>query len=80
MTDALRDLSRKLDEVIGRQERTLGLLSASGSGGPPPPGQPNQPQIGGGVGGDGMRRHEVDALLNNNNYLVQISKVRKERN
>lgn len=26
MTDVLRDLSRKMDEVIGRQERTMGKL------------------------------------------------------
>lgn len=78
MTEALRDLSRKMDEVIGRQERTLGLLSVSGSqgggGGVPPQAQP---QIGGQLppaGGDTIRRHEVDAMMNNNNYLVQVSK------
>lgn len=76
MTEALRDLSRKMDEVIGRQERTLGLLSVGG-GAPPQPGQPPQPQIGGGVQVDTIRRHEVDALLNNNNYLVQVTKVGK---
>lgn len=77
MTEALRDLSRKMDEVIGRQERTLGLLSVSGSqqpgGGVPPPVQQQQ-QIGGGVGGDTIRRHEVDAIINNNNYLVSVAK------
>lgn len=81
MTEALRELSRKMDEVIGRQERTLGLLSVSGSaqggGAAPPPIQ--QQQIGGQqppVGGmpDTIRRHEVEALISNNNYLVQVSK------
>lgn len=77
MTEALRDLSRKMDEVIGRQERTLGLLSVSGQGGAAPQAIP-QGQIGGQVPpagtGDSIRRHEVDALINNNNYLVQVSK------
>lgn len=78
MSESLRDLSRKMDEVIGRQERTLGLLSVSGSGGAGAP-PPVQQQIGqqppaGGAGGDTIRRHEVDILLNNHNYLVQVTK------
>ncbi len=28
MFDALRDIQRKMDEIVGRQERTLGLMSA----------------------------------------------------
>lgn len=70
-TEVLRELSKKLDEVVGRQERTLGLLSASGNqiqhggGAPPPPGQQQQ------FTGDSIRRHEVDALLNANNILTQ---------
>lgn len=27
MFDALRDIQRKMDEIVGRQERTLGLIS-----------------------------------------------------
>lgn len=27
MFDALRDIQRKMDEIVGRQERTLGLMS-----------------------------------------------------
>lgn len=79
MTEALRDLSRKMDEVIGRQERTLGLLSVSGGPAVPPP-QAQQQQIGqqppvaGGGASDSIRRHEAEALINNNNYLVQVSK------
>lgn len=80
MTEALRELSRKMDEVIGRQERTLGLLSVNAQGGgQAPPNQingqqaPPSPPAGGGYQ-DTIRRHEVDALINNNNYLVQVSK------
>lgn len=70
-TEVLRELSKKMDEVIGRQERTLGLLSASGSqvqqgGVPPPAGQ--QPPV---YSGDSIRRHEVDSLINTNNILTQ---------
>uniref|UniRef100_A0A2M4A293 Putative mannose lectin ergic-53 involved in glycoprotein traffic n=2 Tax=Anopheles triannulatus TaxID=58253 RepID=A0A2M4A293_9DIPT len=70
--EQLRMLSSKLDEVIGRQERTLGLLSVSagsaGSPGVPPP----QIAPGGGVGAGGsIMRHEVDALLQNQNVMVQ---------
>lgn len=28
MFDALRDIQRKMDEIVGRQERTLGLMSS----------------------------------------------------
>jgi len=33
MFDALRELSRKLDEIVGRQERTLSLISQVQVGG-----------------------------------------------
>lgn len=33
MFDALRELHKKLDEVVGRQERTLSLISQIGQGG-----------------------------------------------
>jgi mannose-binding lectin 1 len=76
--EILRELSRKLDEVLGRQERTLGLISASGnqvqtggSGGVPPP-QHQQQQQQYNTGGDsGIRRQEVDNLINTQNILVQ---------
>lgn len=67
----LQTLDNKLDEIIGRQERTLGLLSVQAGGAPPPHiQQPHQgaPQI---ASGSGMQRHEVDALLQNQNLLVQ---------
>lgn len=71
-TEVLRELSKKLDEIAGRQERTLGLLSASANqvqtgGGAAPPSSGGQPQY----TGDSMRRHEVDALLNGQNILTQ---------
>lgn len=71
--DQLRTLGNKLDEVIGRQERTLGLLSVSAQGGPPPQiQQPHIPQGGGAAPAQGViQRHEVDALLQNQNVLAQ---------
>lgn len=74
--EVLRDLSRKLDEVIGRQERTLGLISAQGSqvqtgGGSPPPSPQQQPGGQPQFTGDSIRRHEVDNLMNTQNILVQ---------
>lgn len=65
MTDVLRELSRKMDEVIGRQERTLGLLST------------NAQAVGGAgaghipvtAGSGDLKRHEIDAMLNNQNVL-----------
>lgn len=74
--EVIRQLHMKMDEIIGRQERTLGLVSAvhSGMGGqvaptgqappPPPPGLP----------GDTIRRHEVDSLLNNQRDIVQTAR------
>jgi lectin, mannose-binding 1 len=71
-TEVLRELSKKLDEVIGRQERTLGLLSVSGNqvqqGGVPPPSGQQPPPV---YSGDSIRRHEVDSLINTNNILTQ---------
>lgn len=68
-----------MDEVVGRQERTLGLLSANAhqiqaggpTGGNVPPPSGNQPYV------DTIRRHEVDALMNNQNILT--STVREIR-
>lgn len=66
MFDALRDLNKKLDEVVGRQERTLGLISASGGGVPGGVGVGVAP---GGAIGEGIRRHEVETLFNNQNVM-----------
>ncbi|XP_071452215.1 protein ERGIC-53 isoform X2 [Hetaerina americana] len=67
MFDVMKELSRKLDEVVGRQERTLSMLSsgqavAPGGHQPPPPGQ--MPVI------DTIRRHEVDAVLANQREMI----------
>ncbi|XP_053683342.1 protein ERGIC-53 [Sabethes cyaneus] len=73
--EQLRSLSTKLDEVIGRQERTLGLLSVQGGTGAPPPHIQQQQQQHGGppqIGtGAGIQRHEIDGLLQNQNIMVQ---------
>nr|WBW70088.1 venom protein [Lampona murina] len=70
MFEILRGLHRKIDEVIGRQERGLSMLSAvqtggvhSGQGIPPPA------QVGAGIG-----RHEVEALLGGQREIVQTSR------
>ncbi|CAG9764058.1 unnamed protein product [Ceutorhynchus assimilis] len=68
--EIIKELNRKLDEVVGKQERTMSLVSqqagAIGSNiPPPPPGQ--QPPAGGYV--DSIRRHEVDAMFNNQNQV-----------
>lgn len=79
MTDLLKDLSRKMDEVIGRQERTLGLVSVQAQGGVPPAqlAQPQQPGAVPTYTGDSIRRHEVDSILQNQNVFHQIvSEVR----
>jgi mannose-binding lectin 1 len=67
--NTLKTLSSKLDEVIGRQERTLGLLSVSGGAYQPPAGGAPPAQIG--SAGDSIRRHEVDSLVQSSNILVQ---------
>lgn len=79
-TEVLRELSKKLDEVIGRQERTLGLLSASGQ--QLQPGQPQQQYVPPPAGtqqqySDTIRRSEVDSLMNSQNILT--STVREIR-
>lgn len=72
--DQVRTLSQKLDEVVGRQERALGLLGALHQGGvhqqiqqgvPPQAGQPMMV--------DTIRRHEVDAVLTNQNTMIKAA-------
>lgn len=77
MADHLKDLSRKMDEVIGRQERTMGLLSinAQQQGGVPPPQiQQGAPPQAGVVPTytDTIRRHEVEAIIQNQNQFIQV--------
>ncbi|KAI4478070.1 hypothetical protein M0804_012261 [Polistes exclamans] len=72
MFNILKEVSKKLDEIVGRQERTLSLIS--------------QVQVGGVVGQgqvqgqgqpiqliDTIRREEVDAVLKNQNILITAS-------
>ncbi|KAK0175762.1 hypothetical protein PV327_009488 [Microctonus hyperodae] len=71
--DVLRNLNQKLDEVVGRQERTLSLISQVQVGGV---------QVGGGQqsGGqpvqliDTIRRQEVDAVLSNQNIILSTAR------
>ncbi|BES97328.1 Legume-like lectin family [Nesidiocoris tenuis] len=78
--DQVRLLSQKLDEVVGRQERALGLLSALHQGGGQIASQPGAPppQIGQQQFIDTIRRQEVDALLTNQNTM--ITSAREIRN
>ena len=69
MFEILRGLHRKIDEVIGRQERSLSLLTAVQTGGVPV-GQGVPPSQGGGSIG----RHEVEALLGGQREMVQSSR------
>lgn len=74
--DLIRNLHAKLDEIIGRQERTLGLVSAvhSGIGGQvAPTGQVPPAQVGA-LPGDTIRRHEVDSILNNQRDIVATAR------
>jgi len=71
MNEVLRDLHRKMDEIIGRQERSLSILNSVQSGGMP------QVQGGGGGGGvpvDTIRRDEVNAVLANQRELVSAAR------
>lgn len=70
MTDLLRDLSKKMDEVIGRQERTMGLLSVQSGGVAPQIQQPGAavPQY----LGDGIKRHEIDSIIQSQNTFQHI--------
>ncbi len=72
MKDVLHDLHRKMDEIIGRQERTLSLLAQGGVQ------QVGGPQGGGGGGApipvDTIRRDEVNAVLANQREIVTASR------
>lgn len=73
--DNIKELSRKMDEMIGRQERTMGLLSinAQQQGGQQ---QQIPHQAGAGLPAvapqfDTIRRHEVEAIIQNQNQFIQ---------
>lgn len=74
--DTLKTLNRKLDEIIGRQERTLSIVSSVGMG---------QVAQGGQIQGQGqghpppqiglpIQRHEVEALLGASREVVQSTR------
>merc|ERR1711872_109479 len=73
MNQVLRDLHRKMDEIIGRQERSLSMLTGiQNSRGTAPGG-------GGGGGGGGVpvdtiRRDEMMAVLANQKELVSAAR------
>lgn len=73
IAEHLRELSRKVDEIIGRQENTLSLVSrglAANAGQALPPsaaGQAALPQLPAGVG---VTRQDVDLLVANQNILL----------
>src|SRR5699024_3861181 len=69
----IKELNNKLDEVVGRQERTMSLISQYGSGVAPPAPAPGQAPPPGGYG-DTIRRHEVDAVFNNQKQIVNTVK------
>ncbi|KAL0268079.1 UNVERIFIED_CONTAM: hypothetical protein PYX00_010151 [Menopon gallinae] len=67
--DVLKDLHRKLDEVIGRQERTLSLISQQPVPVVPPGSPPGTaPQM-----IDTIKRHEVDMVLQNQNAILRVA-------
>ncbi|XP_035229914.1 protein ERGIC-53-like [Stegodyphus dumicola] len=71
--EILKALHRKIDEVIGRQERALSMLSAVQTGGVPHgQGSVPPPQVGAGVS-----RHEIEALLGGQREVIQASRDMK---
>merc|ERR1712080_395229 len=68
----IRDLHRKMDEIIGRQERSLSVLTAiQNSGGAVAAGGA---KAGGGVPVDTIRRDEVNAVLANQREMVTAAR------
>lgn len=71
INDVIRDLQRKMDEIIGRQERSLSMLTnIQNSGGARAPGQP---QVAG-APVDTIRRDEVNAVLANQREIVSAAR------
>ncbi|XP_016933208.2 protein ERGIC-53 [Drosophila suzukii] len=75
IADHLRELSRKVDEIIGRQETTLSLVSRNAGQALPPPAVGGVPQQQLPVGA--VSRTDVDLLLTNQNML--LSSIREIR-
>ncbi|XP_008560355.1 protein ERGIC-53 [Microplitis demolitor] len=74
MFEVLRELHKKLDETIGKQERTLSLISQLQVGGVQTAGGAGQPvQL-----IDTIRRQEVDAVLSNQNIIMNTAREIKQ--
>lgn len=73
MFEVMRELNRKLDEIVGRQERTLSLIAQVQVGGVQVAagGQPGMapPQL-----IDTIRRTEVDAVFTNQNLILNTAR------
>ncbi|KAL4712209.1 hypothetical protein ACJJTC_011070 [Scirpophaga incertulas] len=71
LQDTLRDLNKKVDEVIGKQTNSLSLLSAVYSH---TQGQPAQPQVPGQAPSQmpslPIGRHDWDSLVTNNQIMI----------
>ncbi|KAJ8973047.1 hypothetical protein NQ317_011327 [Molorchus minor] len=74
--EIIKELSRKLDEVVGRQERTMSLISQNGvvqsNIPPPPPGQPAAAPT------DTIKRHEVASMFNDLVVLMDGNRELKQ--
>jgi len=76
MNEVLRDLHRKMDEIIGRQDRSLSVLTAiQNSGGAVATGGGGGGSSGGGgLPIDTIRRDEVTAVLANQREMVSAAR------
>lgn len=73
--EVVKELGRKIDAVVGRQERTLSLISQQASGVVQTPPVSQGGAAGGGVPLiDTINRHEVDMMFNNQNQMVNLLK------
>lgn len=70
--EVVKELGRKIDAVVGRQERTLSLISQQTGGVV----QTQQGTQGGGGPSliDTINRHEVDMMFNNQNQVINLMK------
>lgn len=69
MYELYKELNRKLDEVIGKQERTMSLVSLNQNSMVPPGQAPPPPQ----PGADTIRRHDVDGVIQNQNQILTVA-------
>jgi len=74
MNEVMRDLHRKMDEIIGRQERALSVLTSIQNNGVRTVGGGSAPVQGGVPAIDTIRRDEVNAVLANQRELVSAAR------